>query len=196
MRLALALLILLTAHRPAPCAEQWAANGHFYEAVEAPAGISWFAAREAAIQAGGHLATITSLEENDFVAGLARRNPNLWFRNRYNCGIGPWLGGFQLDGSPEPGGDWRWVSGELFRFTSWGWAEPNNFPLGTAEENVENALTLFAQAGELMGDSWNDYPAFENRVTGQFAPRGYIIEWTFFVCLPEPPAGTRVTRTT
>jgi hypothetical protein len=164
---------------------QWSGNGHYYEAVEAPQGISWHTARLAAEEAGGHLATIASLEENDFVYGLIAHRPELWFYNRYGCGIGPWLGGFQLDGWQEPGEGWRWVSGELFHFTNWAWSEPNNFPLGVSHANVENALGYIGQ-GQLTSDRWNDYPAVENRATGQFAPRGYIVEWTFFVCLPEP----------
>jgi hypothetical protein len=39
-------------------------NDHYYDAVSAPAGISWSQALVAAFSAGGYLATITSSAEN------------------------------------------------------------------------------------------------------------------------------------
>ena len=45
-------------------------NGHFYEAIAVPEGISWTDASEAANLKGGYLVTITSQAENDFVHDL------------------------------------------------------------------------------------------------------------------------------
>jgi hypothetical protein len=56
-------------------------NGHFYEAVTVPGGISWIAAyalTQTRTYAGirGHLATITSAEENQFLVNhFPRRSP-------------------------------------------------------------------------------------------------------------------------
>ncbi len=86
-------------------------NGHYYEVILVPEGIDWQAAYNAANAAGGYLATITSQAENDFVYSLASINTAFWTPGRGETSIGPWLGGFQPDGSPEPDGNWQWVTG-------------------------------------------------------------------------------------
>lgn len=91
-------------------------NGNFYEYVSTPA--TWEDAKTAAEGmsfggAAGYLATATSTEENNFMAGLGAAT-NAYF------------GGFQLEGAVEPAGDWQWVSGEAWSFTSWGGVEPND----------------------------------------------------------------------
>lgn len=76
-------------------------NGHFYEVVLVSGVIDWESANVAAIEAGGYLTTITSADENAFVHNLAVSNPDFW----HSSGLmGPWLGGFQPEGSPEPDG--------------------------------------------------------------------------------------------
>ena len=49
---------------------QWSGNGHYYEAISVPEGISWTNAKTAAELADGYLASITSEAENEFVFGL------------------------------------------------------------------------------------------------------------------------------
>ena len=70
-------------------------NGHFYEVISEA--LTWTDARDAAISAGGYLATITSEAEDIFVW-------NLLDSSHFGGHYGPWLGGFQPDGSPEPDG--------------------------------------------------------------------------------------------
>jgi hypothetical protein len=68
----------------------------------------------------GHLATVTSAAENQFVSAYLTANPP------HNT---VWLGGYQDLSAPdyrEPAGGWRWVTGEPWAYTSWGGAEPNN----------------------------------------------------------------------
>jgi hypothetical protein len=92
-------------------------NGHAYLSVAAPGGISWTSARDAAIAMGGHLATITSVGENNFI----RANLPL---------VRGWIGGFQDHNSPsysEPAGGWTWITGEPWGFTHWIATEPNEF---------------------------------------------------------------------
>jgi hypothetical protein len=109
-------------------------NGHYYESVSTP--MTWEDANLAAsamlfLGENGHLATITSQAENDFlVANFV--NPQF-------------LGGYQPDGSSEPDGDWAWVTGETWSYTNWAPGEPNN-SLGT-----EKYLEFFAG-----GPRWND----------------------------------------
>lgn len=118
------------------------ANGHVYEIVSAT--LTWDQARLAA-QARvlgatrGHLATITSLSEQAFVASLRRQAGQ----------VEGWLGGVQPSGSVEPASGFTWITGELFSYANWRADEPNNAPnaLGT-----EDAI-LFT-----VGDTWNDVP--------------------------------------
>src|SRR5688572_27850883 len=77
-------LTLLTVMFAAPCGGEtveWRAvdggNGHGYEAVLAPQGISWTQARDAADALGGYLATITSAAENEFVYQQVADDPIL-----------------------------------------------------------------------------------------------------------------------
>ncbi len=141
-----------------------ASTNNFYQNTTDFAG--WFEARDNAAQAGlngvselrGHLATITSQEENDFVFNLLTATS--------------WLGG--SDDSVE--GEWRWTegpeAGQQFwqglaggsavngAYTNWGAGEPNQF---FGPGNPENFAHMRADG------RWNDLPANQNL--------NYIIEW-------------------
>lgn len=67
----------------------------------------------------GTLAAITSAEENAFILGL-QDDFNALPVHGYS------IGGFQPDGSPEPGGNWQWVTGEAWDYENWAQGEPNN----------------------------------------------------------------------
>jgi hypothetical protein len=136
-------------------------NGHFYEAVVAPTGIFWSQAKAAAEAKGGYLATITSAEENEFVYGLIT-DWQYWNLDRW----GPWLGGFQPEGSPEPNGNWQWVTGEPFVYTNWTSGQPDNF------DSNESCLH-FGAVPALKVSTWNDLPDAYT-----YAPiKGYIVEY-------------------
>jgi len=149
--LPLAIAPTLTALASALPQVQNPANGHYYEYV--PGQISWTQARAAAEQstfmgAQGHLATISTEQENSFVFSIA---PD-------DC----WLGGFQDTSSPsysEPGGGWTWVTGEPFSYTRWAPGEPND-TFGTA-----NFLELW------------DIGRWDDTSNNSFVNNGYIIEY-------------------
>src|SRR4051812_31688872 len=91
----------------------YAANGHSYEAVLTPNGITWAAANTAAQAASfngqaGNLATLTSGGENTFAFNLIN-NVAFW-QVVGSDSRGPWLGGLQPAGSSEPAGGWSWVT--------------------------------------------------------------------------------------
>ncbi|MEP7274673.1 MAG: C-type lectin domain-containing protein, partial [Acidobacteriota bacterium] len=66
----------------------------------------WDEAQAAAVARGGYLATILSDAENTFVFNLVN-DPAYW---RDDLPFGPWIGGYQPPGSPEPAGGWTWVN--------------------------------------------------------------------------------------
>jgi len=149
---------------------QWSGNGHWYEAI--PASIAWTDAKAAAEAKGGYLATITSAAENTFVAGIVASS-EYWHLLGGNFTAGPWLGGFQPQGSPEPAGNWQWVTGETWSYSNWTPEEPNNGVGGTPED----ALLLWKSGSSVppYGTTWNDGPSSDA------FPSGYIIEY-----IPEP----------
>ena len=94
-------------------------NGHFYTVVSAPDGITWEAANNALAAGSGHLATPSSVMENDFifdlidVAGFWRSfqvEEDMALAAMTTQFIGPWLGGVQFDETEGNGDGWEWVT--------------------------------------------------------------------------------------
>ncbi|NDV25063.1 hypothetical protein [Desulfovibrio sp. JC010] len=102
---------------------------HEYEVVYVKSGnLNWYQAARLAEDAGGYLASISSAEENDFVFGLVDDEKYFWKfppyngskpMNHHEIKIGPFLGGYQPLGSPEPAGNWQWLSGEKWQYENW-----------------------------------------------------------------------------
>ena len=103
--------------------------------------ISWNEAKEFAESVGGHLATITTKEENDWIVKT--------FPPSYNY----WLGG--TDEAKD--GEWKWVTGEKWEYSSWNKDEPNNFG------GTEQFLSMWGNG------NWND----ENGENENL----FLIEW-------------------
>jgi hypothetical protein len=138
-----------------------AANGHWYQAVIAPGGIAWGDALKAAQALSysgypGHLVTITSREENEFVLdNLPLPRQDQW-----------WLGAYQDRSASdfrEPGGGWRWVTGEPWSYTFWISGQPDNYQGAQDYVDIDTRYS----------DQWDDRN--RNDLVG-----GYIVEF-------EPP---------
>ena len=168
--LALASLAFAAAASPAPV--QWrvedGGNGHYYETVRPLTNPSptWTAARDDAAArafagAPGHLATITSEAERQFI--------NDQFQSFVSIA---WIGGIQAP-DPTPGTapdeGWSWVTGEPWGYTAWMNGEPNDWA-GTDERYLSTWV------GPGTSGGWND-----NGNAG--TPRAYIVEYP---AVPEP----------
>ena len=134
-------------------------NGHYYQTIGVDGGIDWAGAKtaaEARTLAGlpGHLATITSQQENDFIAS------NFPDAARGCC----WLGGFQPNDTPDPdanpAADWEWVTGEPFSYTNWSSGEPND------GSGLEDGLVFYDKSPT----EWND-------VSRAATFGGYVVEY-------------------
>ncbi len=155
----LAFALLTTASTVHAASTQWevsqGGNGHFYEAFAVPAGISWDDAKNAAEALGGSLATVTTPAEDAFVFDLIKDDPALWNTDHGINGfaVGPWIGGFQLEGSVEPDEGWTWVTGEVWSYTNWAGSQPND---DTSQDSLQYlsdfAVTVIAW-NDLNGDS-------------------------------------------
>lgn len=101
-------------------------TGNYYEKIEID--LTWEEAKTCCESFGGHLATITSQKENDWV----------W----ETFGGAGWLGGTDV----EEEGVWEWITDETWDYENWRRGEPNN----DGPDGNEDFLT--------WGDSrgWND----------------------------------------
>ncbi|MBL8900314.1 MAG: hypothetical protein JNM84_21965 [Planctomycetes bacterium] len=157
-------------------------NGHYYQAVLEPSGISWTQARAAAQARGGYLATPTSGAENTFVFQLVD-DPQYWVQSG-NSNIGPWLGGYQtFDNGSTPHANWAWVTGEPWSFTSWAPGEPNNFA-GLIEDYLGYKCS---GPSNCRSSSWNDAQVGDNPTS--FGIKGYVVEYD-----TPPPAASCTVR--
>ena len=165
-----ALAPLLALAQPTNWAVEAGGNGHYYEAIWVAGGITWSDASVTASNRGGYLATITSSNENAFVFGLVSQDTNFWYHAPGGNWGGPWLGGLQPAGSPEPDGGWQWVTGESFTYSNWAPGQPNNH-----NPNVnggENRIQFGGQTN-IMASTWNDL-----NVTNITYARSFIVEYS------------------
>ena len=98
---------------------------HYYETVYVSSGnLNWYQAAYLAEDAGGYLACPEADDENTFVFSLVDDDKFFWHfeegGDHYGISIGPFLGGYQPDGSAEPDGGWLWISGEAWDYTNLG----------------------------------------------------------------------------
>jgi hypothetical protein len=106
------------------------ASGQRYVLVPAT---TWTGAEALAQSIGGHLASIGSFEENDFIL------KNFGFFDGQDRRL--WIGFNDADVE----GDWRWSDGSKVTFTNWNGGEPNN------ANGVEHYAEMLGSNG-----AWND----------------------------------------
>ena len=172
--LAVTQIALVSGASAQSTAVQWnvadGGNGHWYRMVS-PGTIGWYEARSLALGMGGDLASITSLEESEFVL-MVTSDLSGWTPSGQLL-VGPWLGGYQDHSASdynEPAGGWRWASGEPWQFTRWMAPEPNNGWGGG--EDFLNLLTQPPIIG--ISPNWNDCPT--NCGTG--LTKSLVVEWS------------------
>jgi len=139
-------------------------NGHLYEIILVPSGISWDSANSAAQAMGGHLVTITSPTENTFLYNLISKDDRYWTMGSWGSGFGPWIGLYRS------GSGWEWVTGENTNYLNWEPDEPND---AYTNENWVAFAGRGAQAPArtLIGQNWDDLP--------DVRPKSFIIEYDF-----------------
>lgn len=125
-------------------------NGHYYKIYNNCN--TWEEALRYCETLGGHLATITSAEENDALFNYIKASG---YDNAYF--------GF-TDKDNE--GEWKWVTGEVVDYTNWSLGEPNND--GNGEENYAEFYYKFTDG------TWND-GNFNNGTTNDSC--NFICEW-------------------
>lgn len=154
-------------------------NGHTYRVVARTSLVSWDEADAEAKAAGGYLATITSAAENNFVFSLVD-DPAYWTQTIN--GHGPWIGGFQAIGSPEPAGGWSWVTqpgalgAEPLAFTNWEAGEPNDMRATVNNVTYNQDRIAFFHSGMGRAATWSDEYNETGSPLNQWT-KSYVIEF-------------------
>lgn len=155
-------------------------NGRYFEVVVLSSAINWHDARDAAASRSylgftGILACASTQRKDLFIRELALSTPGA-FVAQPGGHSGPWLGGIQLPGSPEPAGGFTWIDGSAWSYTNWFHGEPNN---GAGDVPHEEAVQLFTQSLLVNSIRWNDLSSGDDMY---WPVRSYIVEY-----VPAPP---------
>ena len=125
-------------------------NSHDYLVLEGT--YTWEAANNY-LPAGYHLATVTSMEEHNFIANNLLKG----YTGEY------WLGAYQDLGS-DPVSGWHWVTNEPWSFENWALGEANEW-----NGMLEDHLGMWSN----YGWQWNDEHGSAN-IKGFIAESGPI----------------------
>jgi len=137
-------------------------GGHRYQFV--PGSVSWTDAKAKAEAMGGHLATITSKAEHDWIVAT--------FGDRLVGNEVLWLGGVR----DSAAGAWRWITGEPFEYTNWQPTQPNSI-------NFPAFIVQYLHRAFGADPGWNDLDFLNQKTLS--AIKGFLVEW-------DSPAGPPV----
>lgn len=136
-------------------------NGHSYKLYDIAC--KWTEAEAKCEKLGGHLVTITSSKEHNFLKKMAGNR-----LNRY-C----WIGGY------KSGGQWHWITGEPWNYTAWSDGQPNgsgggDYALMENWEGIDSPWTWDDQndTGISPSSNWTSAPYYQ--VTSSYF---FICEW-------------------
>ncbi len=138
------------------------ANFHYYQVIFETStwdGANTLASAMTFNNCKGHLATITSAVEDDFL-----------FDTYGGALTGTWLGGYQDEGVGPADYGWQWITGEPFTYSNWGPGEPNDGFGPGSEQVMEYGVT----------GTWNDLPRWNDVYLG-----GFVVEYDCPVFNPE-----------
>ncbi len=131
--------------------------------------VSWIEAKSRAEKRGGHLATIETVAEDEFL------------RNSYSAALAT-PGQFIQFGAyrPSAGSDWQWVTDIEWKYAGWGAGEPAHADAQPTEMPVYAVLTRDTGKVEWKAKLASD----ETKPNFKDVCRGFLIEWNL---TPTPP---------
>jgi serine/threonine protein kinase len=147
------------AHLPGIPSEAFTFRGHRYQFIAGD--MSWNDAKARAEELGGHLVSLTSLEEDNWLRS------NLLKEMKSERLV--WIGGEKQDKSAP----WRWVTGEPFTYTNW----------VTGEGTDASASGIGYVNYAIKGIGWGDWVrerlpiAQSGSLQGTSRAAGFIVEW-------------------
>lgn len=138
-------------------------NGHAYKLYDI--GCKWTEAQAQCEKLGGHLVTVTSRKEHNFLKKMCGDRIN-----RY-C----WIGGY------KSGGKWKWITGESWGYTAWSDGQPNDsggggYALMENWKDIDSPWTWDDQndTGISPYSNWTSAPYYQ--ITSSYF---YICEWEY-----------------
>ena len=141
-------------------------NGHYYELIDISG--TWNDADQAAealswMGHSGYLATVTSQPEQDFIS------------TNFLDGVKDiYIVGFQPDGSPEPDGNWQWITGENWEYENW--FKPEEPSNSNSPQGWDEDVVVMCNHGTVDDGTWVDIPHEST------AERYFMVEYP----VPEP----------
>lgn len=133
-------------------------QGHHYKVFDLS--MTWKEAKAYCESLGGHLATITSLEEQNFITSIYGTTTKTQL----------WLGG--TDEFQE--GNWQWITGEDFVYQNWHSSNQDNF------RGNEHYLTIFTE-NTPHPSLWNDF-ANVGYISSDISGLWFKLEQIGFIC--------------
>jgi hypothetical protein len=131
----------------------------------------------------GHLVTIETREEDDFVVRLLQ-DQKYWISNNIGSfNQGPWTGAIQLDESREPDGGWRWITGEEFVYSNWHadrevpHSQPND---GLTPYAGQNRVFYHVRGNDYLKAAWGD-------ATSNGSVRCFVVEFDGMKVIDDQP---------
>ena len=135
-------------------------NGHYYMVCDE--GLTWENAKIACEEKGGHLAVITTADENNFIIDLLK----IGNKNNY------WLGGYRNSNNNT----WEWVTGEKFEFSNWAINQPDRYYEECLMIYRYNNPNSFSDTTNKWNDLIND-GTFGAESWFGLTNFGYVCEW-------------------
>jgi len=130
-------------------------NGNYYQVIDKQ--LTWEQAEAYCVQIGGHLATITSENEQQFIEALLPTSTSDVF----------WLGA-----QKNILGNFEWVITEEFVYSHWAEGEPNNY------NGTENSLMMYKNVNFGYWNDLNNTCIFDDPLFWHnFVNMGLICEW-------------------
>ena len=153
-------------------------NGHSY--YRSTSSASWTNAKSACENMGGHLATISSSGENNFL---------------FNTWPSGWIGLYQDKSGAfysEPKGGWRWTENEVndyehnFDSKNYTSSRPLSDNVGSKHATLYNGPTYYSSGGKyIYFDGSNDY-AITGDLSNSF-PNSSEVQTIQLLCYPQDP---------
>jgi len=141
-------------------------NNHFYQVFDDS--MTWTEAKMACEEAGGHLATISSNEEQDYIQHLIKstRKENIWIGGVYSVSSG----------------SWSWVDNSEWNYINWDVSQPDNYTNDEYFLRMKNRDRIYDD-WEAYDGKWNDTDDGADGISDNsdvpIASFGYICEWDY-----------------
>ncbi|MBQ8539672.1 MAG: hypothetical protein IJ433_08480 [Ruminococcus sp.] len=132
-------------------------NGNYYALYYGIGYLDWYDVKDLCESMGGHLATITSSKEQEFIQSTILKSDN---------GYGAYfIGGEKVDNK------WQWITGEEWDYTAWevNTNQPDN------EGGKQDKLRIVYAPNDSWNLGWDDI-GYAQMPTQQ-VPNGFICEW-------------------